>query len=128
MLDLRKIAITASFPAFILVARFVPFDRLPSVCGFLRLTGYPCPSCGMTRSMMALAHIDFARAMYFNPLAPVLLGLFALWWVNALYEIHTGRRTRLMAWAGINLFPLAMTGLAILMVFGAVRVWFLAHH
>lgn len=126
MLLLRKAAVIASFPLLVLAARFVPFDRLPSTCGFLRLTGYPCPTCGMTRSVMALAHLDWARAMAFNPLGPVFLGMCALWWTNALIEIRTGRRTRLWEWTIRNIVPLAILGIAVLTIFGGLRIRMLA--
>jgi len=38
-------------------------------CPFKALFGIPCPSCGVTRSAMALATLDIAGAMSINPLA-----------------------------------------------------------
>src|SRR2546429_8746037 len=32
-------------------------------CNFLRLTGYPCPSCGMTPSFALLAHGDVVNSL-----------------------------------------------------------------
>ena len=37
-------------------------------CPFLAMTGYPCPSCGMTRALRCLLHGDLAAALAFNPL------------------------------------------------------------
>jgi hypothetical protein len=41
-------------------------------CPFKFLLGIPCPTCGMTRSFAALASLDFAQALRFNPL--VIIG------------------------------------------------------
>ena len=52
------------------VSRWVPVNLLPlRPCTFLNLTGYPCPFCGFTRSFQAMAHGDWAMALYNSPLA-----------------------------------------------------------
>ncbi|MGB0525523.1 MAG: DUF2752 domain-containing protein [Flammeovirgaceae bacterium] len=43
------------------------------VCLIKRATGIPCPSCGATRSVLAVLHGDFAKAMYYNPIGFILL-------------------------------------------------------
>jgi hypothetical protein len=123
---LKKVCIIASFPAFILAARFIPFDRLPIVCAFLLLTGYPCPSCGMTRSVMALARLDFHRAMEMNPLGIAFAGIIGLCWVTSIYQTATGRKTRLYEWAAKRINLLGVIALAILLIFGAARIAILA--
>lgn len=119
---LKKLCITASFPVFLLAARFVPFNRLPSTCVFINLTGYPCPSCGMTRSVMALVRLDFDRAVHMNPFGLVFVGIFGLWWVNSLYELAAGRRTRIHNWAARHINLLALIGIAVLFLFSALRI------
>lgn len=55
-------------------------DRLPfTVCLFKSLTGIPCPTCGSTRAVGCLVHLDVAGAMAMNPLATVAMGFVALW-------------------------------------------------
>lgn len=47
-----------------------------SICLFYNTYGVACPSCGMTRSYIALLHGDFHKAIYFHPLfwaVPLLL-------------------------------------------------------
>jgi hypothetical protein len=49
----------------LLVAAQVP-------CGFARMFGVPCPGCGSTRAMLALAHGDLHGLVHYNPLAPLM--------------------------------------------------------
>ena len=49
------------------------WTRLPDLCLFHRLTGRPCPSCGLTRSWSALLHGDLGAAFRFHRLGPPLL-------------------------------------------------------
>ena len=63
-------------------------------CGFRQATGLPCPGCGSTRALLALAGGDVAGAWRFNPLATTLTLGFALAggvWI-------TGRRIVWRAW------------------------------
>ena len=52
--------------------------EIPEMCGFKRLTGYPCPGCGMTRSWVYLAHGDVSTAFSMNVLGPILFLTAAL--------------------------------------------------
>ena len=53
----------------LLVARFVPLARLPFwFCALRRLTGIPCPSCGMTRSLDWFAQGRLLDALLVNPI------------------------------------------------------------
>ena len=57
-------------------------DRPPAwypPCPLHALTGLHCPGCGSARTLHALAHRDWARALGLNPLLVLLLPL-ALWW------------------------------------------------
>jgi hypothetical protein len=49
--------------------------RFGETCAFLSLTGMPCPQCGMTRSFVYAARLDFVSSFLYNPGG---LGLF-LW-------------------------------------------------
>jgi hypothetical protein len=49
---------------------------LPPLCSFRRLTGQPCPGCGLTRSLICLGHGQVADSFRFHPLGPlVFLGV-----------------------------------------------------
>jgi len=38
------------------------------VCPIKLTSGYPCPSCGSTRSILAILHGDYMEALLLNPL------------------------------------------------------------
>jgi len=67
---------------------FIPLTRkVIFVCRFKELTGIPCPSCGMTRSLNCLWHFDLINAFAMNP----FIFLFLLGFVSyILYLITTG--------------------------------------
>ena len=51
-------------------------------CLFKRITGLPCPGCGMTRAWFSLLKLDIEGAFYYHPLfwlAPVLVFVIALY-------------------------------------------------
>jgi len=51
--------------------------RLPTVCPVRLLTGYPCPTCGMTRSWHSVARLDPGRAVRDHPFGPIILAAIA---------------------------------------------------
>lgn len=52
-----------------------------SMCPMVMITGYPCPSCGMTRAGIRLLHLDFAGAWEMHPFiyGVVLLVILFAW-------------------------------------------------
>ena len=59
----------------------VPAQPAIRLCGFYWLTGRPCPLCGLTRALFALAKGHWAAAIHFNALSPLgFLMLFSLFW------------------------------------------------
>ena len=63
----------------LLAAAFLPLDRIPyTICTFLRLTGYPFPSCGLTRGFVAMAHVQWLAVLHTCPLAALLYAATAL--------------------------------------------------
>lgn len=49
----------------------------PLGCLFKKITTYPCPSCGTTRSVSFLFQGDFSQALWLNPFG-VIVGLAML--------------------------------------------------
>jgi len=66
--------------AFLLAARvYNPFESRLITCHFKELTGYECPTCGLSRSIYSLISLNIADSISYNPLGIVLiLWLFAL--------------------------------------------------
>jgi hypothetical protein len=56
------------------VALATPGIQLPR-CVFKTATGLPCPTCGVTRTVIALSRGDLSRALFMNPLAAVACGI-----------------------------------------------------
>lgn len=48
------------------------------ICPFRRLTGIPCPCCGMTRACLAILRGDVAAALEINPLSIVAVSIMAV--------------------------------------------------
>lgn len=68
-------------------------------CPFLAVTGYPCLTCGATRSTIALLHGNFSVAWSWNPLAFVALcgvGVFDLY--AAVVLLGRTPRIRVISW------------------------------
>jgi hypothetical protein len=62
--------------AAVLTARFVPLARLPGWgCVFRRVVGWPCLTCGMTRSFDWFAQGRFVDSLTINPLGFMLASL-----------------------------------------------------
>ncbi len=61
------------------IARWVPIATLIPFwgCGFRKLTGIPCPGCGLTRVADRFAHFHFIGAFKANPLGTFAAALFA---------------------------------------------------
>jgi hypothetical protein len=52
------------------VALVTPGIQLPR-CAFKTITGLPCPTCGVTRTVIALSRGDVERGLFMNPLAAI---------------------------------------------------------
>ncbi len=70
----------------------------PGPCMFKNVTGIPCPSCGSTRSVLALMEGDVGAALRLNPLGLLLAaGLLAVpIWIPV--DLLTGKRSLPRAW------------------------------
>lgn len=98
----------------------LPVGRGFSFCAFRRITGIPCPGCGMTRAMAALARGDFVAALHLHPFAPLVLAQAVALWAKV-GEALLRRRPftlpprlleRLMIWQGAAFLVLWLGRLA----------------
>ena len=74
------------------------------LCVFKELTGFPCPTCGLTRGTLCLLHGQLGSAWLRNPFLFSLIGLFALATMVRLFfargvRIQLARTERRMALA-----------------------------
>lgn len=58
----------------------------PVICLFRRVTGAPCPGCGMTRSFCALGHGQWRAALGYHPLGPALYAVMLATWLGAVLK------------------------------------------
>lgn len=68
---------TGGWVAAVIAATYFGFLRkyLYSICPVVMITGYPCPSCGMTRAGIMLLHFQFKEAFTFHP----FIYFFVIW-------------------------------------------------
>jgi hypothetical protein len=57
------------------------------ICIFKKVTGYPCPACGSTRSMLSLFQGDIRSALMLNPVGLVLFVIIVLAPLLILYDL-----------------------------------------
>lgn len=74
-----------------------PEDSVFPACAFHALTGHSCLTCGLTRSLYAMAHGDFITSLQYHIVGPVIFIGMILYSIVFLFEAITGRRTKLTA-------------------------------
>lgn len=123
---MKKLLTIISFPLFILSAGHIPFGKLPPLCYFYLCTHLPCPTCGMTRSVSAIARLEFVRAWTYNPLGFLFVGMLALVWSNGLYASFAGRKSQVSVWLERHAVFLTVASLGTLVLYGIARIWLCA--
>ena len=67
----RRLLCLAVLAAAVLPGALV--QRGPTLCPIRRVTGWPCPACGLTRSWSALARLQPRRSLQHHQLGPATL-------------------------------------------------------
>ncbi|MBM4017868.1 MAG: DUF2752 domain-containing protein [Planctomycetes bacterium] len=125
-------AVTAALAAAVIAASFLGVDRwrVPglesiggegtSICMLKRMTGLPCPTCGLTRSFCDISRGRWGEAVGHHPLGPALYALVLFVLVRSAAAAVAGRRpfsrtARFLLWS----VPLLVAAAAVMW---AVRV------
>jgi hypothetical protein len=73
------LAIAASFGLFHLAATDrIRVDRLLDPCGFKQRYSLPCPTCGMTTSILAFARGSIFESFYIQPAAALMCSIMVI--------------------------------------------------
>ena len=82
---------------FLLASAHVP-------CGFARIFRMPCPGCGSTRAMLALAHGDLASVVRYNPIAPLMTLVITVLVVQAFSSLVATGTFKRVGDGGVGVF------------------------
>src|SRR5713226_884160 len=102
---------------------------IPELCAFKRVTGSPCPGCGMTRAGANMIRGDFRRSFQFHPFGivfiPTLFGLaFLSLFPRSVRAVLASGIERRVRWFRI----FCLVTLVAFVIFGLVRwVLVMAH-
>ncbi|MCB0356779.1 MAG: DUF2752 domain-containing protein [Bdellovibrionales bacterium] len=78
------IGFAISFESYHEAAHWVPFK-----CPLHALTGWLCPTCGMTRAFLALFRGQIIASIELHPMAIIATVLSFLFWVSLLFAKNT---------------------------------------
>jgi hypothetical protein len=95
------------------------FTKGPVICIFRIFTGQPCPACGTTRALGALAEGKIIESLNFNPLGIVIL-LSAILWIFSVSK--NGQRTNVISEKFTTLNSAAKIS-TILLIITLVCIW-----
>ena len=87
-------------------------------CWFRQHFGFPCPACGMTRSVIMTLHGNFASAWHLNPAGPLgvaglILFSIALLWLIAAQQFQTNVHAIRLGEQRIKLWTIVYGGLLV---------------
>jgi len=85
--------------------------QMPETCMSRRMWGMDCPGCGLTRSFISMSHVQFSRAVSFNPAGPIVY-LFVLvqipWHAFQMVRLWKLRRPIESMWLYVPLFGMTV--------------------
>ena len=91
-IDLR---IRLIFTIFLMIILLFPFLTDPGnvsllSCKFHELTGYSCPTCGMSRSFYAFTHFHFLESLKFHMFGPLVYLILLIFFLKTVIELISG--------------------------------------
>ena len=84
-----------SYLAYSVILNPHAINEGPTLCLFKNVTGIPCPSCGVTRSMACLLQGNVLQALYWNPIGILLLAGMVIIPLLLLYDLLKKQNTYL---------------------------------
>jgi hypothetical protein len=72
-----------------------PEEGIITNCFFLKKTGYPCPTCGMSRSIYTTFHFNFQDAFHYHHLGPVLVLMLLIVLAKFSWELLRGKEIQI---------------------------------
>lgn len=74
----KLLYLTLGIILFIIYSKILNY-AFGTVCTLKLFTGYPCPSCGMTRALEEILHLNFSESLKMHPLLiMIIIGLIIL--------------------------------------------------
>ena len=124
----------AGLSALLLVSVALPppgrdgsIGHVPAFCPFYRLTGLPCPGCGLTRAFVCMGHGRWAESLHWHPVGWLIYGICLLLWLRA--GVTLARDAAFLPLSPRVAGRLSLTGAALLLLVGAARIaWLTARH
>jgi hypothetical protein len=111
--------------AFLNPSEVRPDGQYFTLCGMKRLTGLPCPGCGLTHSFCAIGRGDLMSGFAFNLLGPPLYFCAILLWLrSAFFLTRWDWPVAFLDGLAERVRPVKLFLLAFL-VFGAARILYL---
>ena len=75
-------------PFFILLTNNGSLESEQSFCPFKMLTGFPCPGCGITKSLVYLYEGDLLKSITFHLFGPVVMVLSVYFLIKFSLELY----------------------------------------
>jgi hypothetical protein len=89
------ISLAVALPVIVHAVREYIVPQFYIICPFLTVTGFPCPFCGLTRSLLSLLAGEFAQAFWYHPIGPIVWGGMALFVSSSFVLLVFRRRAEL---------------------------------
>lgn len=100
--------------------------RVPFLsCPIRHFTGIPCPTCGMTRSFMAMAAGDWNRAFTQHLFGPFLFVGCAIAVIHVAIELKVGRKLKTHYTNIVSNRKIQILGIFLFSIYYASRLYFL---